>query len=138
MVLYAALPAQSQTPYPDSRYPGYSTPQSPFPDIQKWPQPTHHYPDIGGDPTQKAMVLRQLRALRQKALIKDTQKLLSLAAELNAEIGQSRPGALSKRQIQKVAQIEKLARNVEKNMKRSYNGNVTTPTTYPMDFPNPQ
>jgi hypothetical protein len=68
---------------------------------------------------------RQLRALnaeRQKMMISDTQKLLKLAQELNAEIESSKGtdgAALTPEQARKLANIEKLARQVKQKMSES-------------------
>jgi hypothetical protein len=68
------------------------------------------------------MVHRQMNALnaeRQKVLVSDTAKLLKLAQELNAEIASSRVDSLSPDQMRKIANIEKLARNVKQKMSES-------------------
>lgn len=65
---------------------------------------------------------RQLKALnaeRQKMMISDTVKLLKLAQELNAEIETSEGAALTPEQARKLANIEKLARNVKRKMSES-------------------
>jgi hypothetical protein len=65
---------------------------------------------------------RQLNALnaeRQKALVSDAAKLLKLAQELNAEIATSKSDSLSSEQMRKIANIEKLARNVKQKMSES-------------------
>jgi hypothetical protein len=61
----------------------------------------------------------QLIAARQQALFSDTNKLVKLAAELNAEISSSPSSLPGKEQLRKAVQIEKLARNVQRNMKNS-------------------
>lgn len=66
---------------------------------------------------------KQLKALneaRQKALVSDTQKLLKLTQELNAEISSSAPSSLTSQQLRKLASIEKLAHNVKEKMSESY------------------
>ncbi len=120
MVLWPALPTCSQVPSqgsPNNKGPGWSVP-----DRQTWDQAGFPFPNIS-DPIQEATVLHELRELRQKALITYSRKLFKLAAELNAEIAQSRPGSLSKEELHKVAEIEKLAQNFEQSMKMSYGGN---------------
>jgi hypothetical protein len=64
---------------------------------------------------------RQLRALnveRQKSMVSDTEKLLKLARELNDEIQTGNPDA----ELRKIADIEKLARNVKQKMSASLVG----------------
>ncbi|HEX3894279.1 MAG TPA: hypothetical protein VHW46_17015 [Terracidiphilus sp.] len=59
---------------------------------------------------------------RQKAVVSDTDKLLKLATELNQEIGESNPATLTPVELRKVAEIEKLARNVKQKMSISFTG----------------
>lgn len=53
---------------------------------------------------------------RRKSLVSDSEKLFKLATELNNEIAHSNSGALTPDQLRKVAEIEKLARNVRDKM----------------------
>jgi hypothetical protein len=65
---------------------------------------------------------RQLKALnaeRQRMMISDAVKLLKLAQELNAEIESSEGASLTPEQARKLANIEKLARNVKRKMSES-------------------
>jgi len=65
------------------------------------------------------MTERRLRALnmeRQKEMVSDTNKLLRLARELNEEVAGQKSEALTLNQLHKVAEIEKLARNVRDRM----------------------
>jgi hypothetical protein len=55
-------------------------------------------------------------------MVSDTNKLLKLVNELNAEIGQTNPDSLTPSQLQKVAEIEKLAHNVRDKMSTSVRG----------------
>jgi hypothetical protein len=66
--------------------------------------------------------LRLLNADRQKSLVADTNKLLKLARELNSEVGEATAGAPTPAQLRKVAEIEKLARNVKEKMSTSVRG----------------
>jgi hypothetical protein len=56
-------------------------------------------------------------AARQKQLIADTNKLLSLATNLKAQADHSSTGPLSVDMIEKADAIEKLARDVKKRLK---------------------
>ena len=67
-------------------------------------------------PVEEAKRLRALNALRQKSLVEDTNKLLKLAAELNAEVASEHPAELTPEQLRKLAEIEKLARGVREKM----------------------
>lgn len=74
---------------------------------------------IGADlatPEMQAKRLDALNAERQKSLVSDTNKLLNLTAELNAQINSTRPDKLTEAQIRMVAEIEKLARNIREKM----------------------
>jgi hypothetical protein len=63
--------------------------------------------------------LRALNALRQKSMVEDTNKLLKLAAELNAEVSSAHPDSLTAEQLRKLAEIEKLAHSVKDKMSTS-------------------
>lgn len=81
--------------------------------------------DDGGDPGDLIWQERQLRALnadRQRELVKDTNKLLKLARELDAEIGSTNPDSLTSDQIRRIEEIEKLARSVKEKMSTCVNG----------------
>ena len=95
---------------------GVPSPQSPFP------------PPIGprvvggiedrGEPDQEdtARRVRALNDMRQKAIVSDTNKLLKLANELDAEIRKANSDSLTPEQLHKLATIEKLARSVKEHM----------------------
>jgi hypothetical protein len=55
-------------------------------------------------------------------LVKDTNKLLKLARELDAEIGSTNPDSLTSDQIRRIEEIEKLARSVKEKMSTCVNG----------------
>ena len=54
---------------------------------------------------------------RQKKLVADTEKLLALATDLKAQVGQSATDNLSEDGMKKVEEIEKLAHSVKERMK---------------------
>jgi len=54
---------------------------------------------------------------RQKQLVEDTQKLLSLANELKADVDKSTKDTMSVDVIRKADEIERLAHNVKEKMK---------------------
>jgi hypothetical protein len=79
--------------------------------------------DVGsGDPAEAARRMRALNTMRQKALVSDTDKLLKLANELNAEISVN-PESLTLEQLRKLATIEKLAHSVKEKMSTPVAGN---------------
>jgi len=57
---------------------------------------------------------------RQVALRRDTEKLLSLAAELKQNVDKTGTNILSMDVIKKAQEIEKLAKSVKDKMKNAY------------------
>ncbi len=102
----------------------YSTPQSRTSMI---PQPIGQRVGDNGDlsgapPSNNEKLLRALNADRQKSMVSDTNKLLRLVNELNAEIARTNSGSLTSSELHKVAEIEKLAHNVKDKMSTSVRG----------------
>lgn len=88
--------------------------------------------DIGNsDPAEAERRIKALNSMRQKALVSDTDKLLKLANELNAEIS-ANPDSLTSDQLRKLATIEKLARSVKEKMSTPVTG---TPISQPPPAP---
>jgi hypothetical protein len=106
--LLAVLPGAAQTGLG-------TTPRGP------WTDPLGHAGQ-GDNPLQDEKLLEALNADRQKALIKDTGRLLNLVTELNADIARTSPEALSPDQLRRMAEIEKLARSVREKMSMSVRG----------------
>lgn len=82
-------------------------------------RPDSTYP---GDAYGSLMIERRMHALnmeRQKEMVADTNKLLKLARELNAEVAAQKSDTLTPEQLHKVAEIEKLARSVKDRMTSS-------------------
>ena len=85
----------------------------------------HPHPDLSPlspDDADPAIVERRIRALniqRQKQIVADTDKLLKLARELNEEVAKANTGTLTPDEMHKIADIEKLARNVRQRMTES-------------------
>jgi hypothetical protein len=76
----------------------------------------------GSDPLFEERRLNALNADRHKSMVTDTEKLLRLAKELDAEIAANTADGLTSKEMKEVAEIEKLARNVKEKMARSYGG----------------
>lgn len=98
---------QSNNPFQQPKSPSNpfgQRPDSPFGGIEQQ------------DPIFAARQLRALNAERQKALVSDTDKLVKLARELNAEIAEGKNPDLTPPQIRKIANIEKLAHEVKQKM----------------------
>jgi hypothetical protein len=82
---------------------------------------------------------RRLRALnedRHKAMVSDADKLVKLARQLDEEIASNPTNELTQDETRKIAEIEKLARNVKARMIQSFGGvPVYRPLTVPMAGP---
>lgn len=76
------------------------------------------------DPVEQQRRLHQLNAAMHKSIVSDTDKLLQLVKDLNAEIARTNPAALTPEQLHKVAAIEKLSRRVKDDMRTSMQGTV--------------
>jgi hypothetical protein len=62
-------------------------------------------------------VKRVVNSDRQKKIVDDTSKLLSLATELKADVDKTNEHTMSLEVIRKADEIEKLAHSVKENMK---------------------
>ena len=60
--------------------------------------------------------LHQMREAQHKTVVSYAEKLLTLVTKLNAVISSTNPVALTPDQLRKVAEVEKLARNVRDMM----------------------
>jgi hypothetical protein len=78
--------------------------------------PGHRDRDAG-DSRRAAQLAKMRNEDRQKKLVADTEKLLALATDLKAQVGQSEADSLSDAGIKKVEEIEKLAHSVKERMK---------------------
>jgi hypothetical protein len=95
------------------------TGQHSFP-YQKAPNST--IPGMGDvNPAIAAQQMRALNAERQKSLVSDTEKLLKLVKEFNEDVDSNRD-QLTQVELHKLADIEKLARNVKQKMSVSFAG----------------
>jgi hypothetical protein len=86
------------------------------------------------DDTDNGIMQRHLVALnveRQKEMVSDTNKLLKLAKELNEEVAASHATGLTPDQMRKIAEIEKLAKNVRERMTSAVGPQQRTPYVGP-------
>ncbi len=74
-------------------------------------------PDIAIPPQMESDQAKMRNVERQKQLVEETQKLLSLANELKADVDKSNKDMLSLEVVRKADEIEKLAHNVKEKMK---------------------
>jgi|GEM_PF-2151345 len=98
------------------------------------PMPTDQPATGDYDPTMMERRLTALNRERQKEMISDTNKLLKLTMELTDEIAANNTGSLTWDQLNKMAQIEKLARNVKEKMADGVGQMGPTPDA-PIPFP---
>jgi hypothetical protein len=98
------------------------------------PMPTDPTASDNYDPTMMERRLNALNRERQKEMISDTNKLLKLAMELNDEVAANNTGSLTWDQLHKMAEIEKLARNVKEKMADGV-GQMGPPPDNPIAMP---
>lgn len=82
-------------------------------------------PNLATGPLDRKMREKQvdaLNTLRQKALVSDTDKLVKLAAVLNAQINSSHQAQLTPDQLRTVAEIERLAKRIREKMSDAGSG----------------
>lgn len=68
------------------------------------------------DPAEEERRLRAINAERQKRVASDASKILRLTNELSAEIARANSESLTRAQLRKLAEIEKLAHDLKTNM----------------------
>ena len=91
------------------------------------------------DPVFAAKRLRALNAERHKSMVSDTDKLVKLARQLDAEIASNSSDDLTPEELHKVAEIEKLARNVKAKMAQSFDDGPRVGSSFtPLAGQNPQ
>jgi len=66
--------------------------------------------------------MKALNTDRHKTMVSDTEKLVKLARQLDAEIASNPTDAFTPEEAQKLAAIEKLAHNVKTKMAQSFGG----------------
>jgi hypothetical protein len=104
-------------------------------------QPSSHqqnsFPDYGdSNPIDPAKQMRRLNDDRHKTIVSDTNKLLKLTRELDAEIAANNSDALTTKELHKLAAIEKLAHSVRQKMVLSFGvGPQFHEPTFPSRYP---
>lgn len=111
LVLVVGMPLAGQSPYPQ------------FPSTNDG-KAGQHFPDanepFGKEPPLDAKRMSSINAQRHKELVSDTDKLLKLTRELNAEISDGNDSGMTDAQLHKVAEIAKLARSIKEKMSFSF------------------
>ena len=74
------------------------------------------------NPQVEAKRMRALNADRHKTMVSDTERLVKLARQLDAEVASNPTDGLTPEEIQKVLAIEKLAHEVKIKMAQSFAG----------------
>ena len=117
LVLWCGGTLLAQQPMPGGNGPISSRP------IRTAPSELDQIPSGGlNSPVFQERRLRQLGVAQHNAMVSDTDKLLKLVTELNKEIDNSFPAALTPDQLRMAAEIEKLARSVKDKMRNSVQG----------------
>ena len=95
------------------------------------------FPEFGeSSPIDADKQMRRLNDDRHKTIVSDTDKLLKLTRELDAEIAANNSDTLTNDELHKVAAIEKLAHNVRQKMVLSYGvGPQFHEPTFPSRYP---
>jgi len=113
LALLLALPCDGKNPPPYGQQGGKMPVHPPFPQQSAADQETSI------DSANALTTSRRLHAYymeQQKSMVKDTDKLLQLATQLNAEVSGEHTGTLTADERHKVAEIEKLAHRVKEKM----------------------
>jgi hypothetical protein len=72
---------------------------------------------VGGVPAYYEKRMQMLNAAQHRSMVADTERLVKLVADLNAQINSSKANSLTPDQLHMVAEIEKLAHNVKDKMR---------------------
>ena len=80
--------------------------------------PTVDFGDTG--PVSEDRRMEALNADRHKSMVSDAAKLLRLVRELDEEVASGTSDGLTPQQVRRLAEIEKLAKNVKEKMARSF------------------
>lgn len=105
------MPGQTQSQTQNQRDPQQQTPTLP-----SLGPPADNSPDPFGA-SMEARRLRMQNDDRHKRLVADTEKLVSLSAELKEDVSKAGKNELSLDVIKKAAEIEKLAHDVKERMR---------------------
>jgi hypothetical protein len=114
VILLFAMPCNGQSPSPG--------PIANNPTLGKH-IPSSHDSDqtqmdsMGGTPAFYEKRLQMLNAAQHQSMVADTERLVKLVADLNAQINSSNASSLTPEQMRMVAEIEKLAHNVRDKMR---------------------
>ncbi len=77
-----------------------------------------------GNGTFQERRIRQMNVERQKEMVSETNDLLKLTAQLNAEVAKNHSTSLTPDQMRTLARIEKLAKSVREKMSNPVQGTI--------------
>ena len=117
--LLACAPQSNAQSYPPPGMAGAPGVVQPFPPVDQ------------ANPVITEKRIDQINAARQKSIVAETNKLLKLATELNAEVRRANRSSLTREELQKVAEIQKLARSVKQKMAMGVNLAMPSPNFSP-------
>ena len=90
-------------------------------------------PDV--DPVFTQRLILALNIQRQRQMVADAGKLLKLAQELNDEVARSKSSTLTRDQLSRIYEIEKLAHKIRQSM---INGSGSPVILQPSPFVSPR
>ena len=134
MLIANSVPAQQQP-----RNSGAGAPVGPrptLPNIDPLDMPPVY---DGSDPIKAkadAKRVQYLNTQRQKLMVAETNRLVKLAADLNAQVNGEQHGQLTPDQVRQLAEIEKLAHNIRDKMSSAVQGAPTIDSS-PVIFTRP-
>lgn len=68
--------------------------------------------------------IRQLNVERQKEMVSETNELLKLTSQLNAEVAKNQSSTLTSDEVRMLARIEKLAKSIREKMSNPVQGSI--------------
>jgi hypothetical protein len=104
IILLFWLPGAAQSPGPPMQMPDGMNPRN--------ADQSMSFPDVN----MESKRVQMLNVMRQKAMVTDAEKLLRLAREINADLNANSATMSPATRMQKMDEIEKLARNVKEKM----------------------
>lgn len=87
---------------------------------------------MGPNPTFQEHRIQQLNLERQKEMVSETEKLLQLTKQLNADVSRNHSDTLTPDQLRTLEKIEKLAKSIKDKMTNPVQG-----TIFEQGFPPP-
>ena|SRR5579859_4368855 len=99
--------------------------------VGQLPRPDNPDDTYNPNPTFETKRVTALNADRHKTVVSDTEKLVKLARQLDAEIASNPTDELTPEELRKLDTIEKLAHTVKAKMAESFGGGPEIRQIYP-------